>query len=103
MASGQVIVIHSGDTLNSISQELGSSVAYLEAVNTADPDNLQVGTFLVYEQGGGLYVLVRAGDTAYEIASAAGITTAQLQAADPSLNFDDMQIGSQIEIYSRGP
>jgi LysM repeat protein len=107
MVSGLVIVIHSGDTLNSISQELGSgftfSVADLESMNNVDPNNLQVGKFLMITQEQGLTVLVRAGDTAFRIASAAGITTADLQGRNPGLNFDNLQIGSEVTIFSRGP
>lgn len=107
MVSGLVIVIHNGDTLNSISQELGTgftfSVADLESLNNVDPDNLQVGTFLIVAPEQGLTVSVRTGDTASEIASAAGITTADLESRNPSLNFDDLQIGSEVTIFSRGP
>jgi LysM repeat protein len=105
MASGLVIVIHGGDTLNSISQELGSaySVAHLESINNVDPNNLQVGTFLMIALEQGLTVRVRAGDTAFGIASAAGITTADLQARNPGLNFDNLQIGGEVTIFSRGP
>ena len=51
----------------------------------------------------GLTVLVRAGDTAFGIASAAGIITADLQGRNPGLNFDNLQIGSEVAIFSRGP
>ena len=104
MVFGLVIVIHSGDSLNSITQELGSgSVASLESMNNVDPNNLQVGTFLMIAQEQGLTVRVRAGDTAFGIASAAGITTADLQGRNPGLNFDNLQIGSEVTIFSRGP
>jgi hypothetical protein len=56
---------------------------------------------IAYEQG--LTVLVRAEDTAFGIASAAGITTADLQGRNPGLNLDNLQIGSEVTIFSRGP
>jgi len=103
MVFGLVVLIHDGDTLNGISQEVGATTAYLEAINNVDPDNLHVGTFLAIGQEGGLTVRVRAGDTASEIASEAGITTAILQRDNPGVNFDDLQVGSDLLIFSPGP
>lgn len=106
MTVGLTIVIRAGDTLVNLCPQLGPNftVGGLEFLNhNIDPDNLQIGSLLVIDTQEGLTVEVREGDTAFEIASAAGIDTAELQARNPGVNFDDLQIGSDLVIVAGGP
>jgi spore germination protein YaaH len=92
-----VIVIHNGDTLFGISQELNVSVNQLTQANPkVDPDNLNVGSTLNISSDPGFFLLVRSGDTAFEIANALGRSVESLEASQPSIDWNNLQIGTLI-------
>lgn len=94
-----VIIIHNGDTLSAISQEVNVSVDQLTQLNSSvDPNNLNVGSTLNISGDPGFFVLVRSGDTAFEIANALGMSVGGLEASQPSIDWNNLQIGSIITI-----
>jgi LysM repeat protein len=108
--------IKSGDTLDSIAAALGITVSALEAANpTVNPNNLQVGSQItipstttttpapistpVPTPPAGTYT-IQAGDTLTSIATKLGTTVAALEAANPGINPNNLQIGTQISLPS---
>jgi LysM repeat protein len=112
--------IKSGDTFDSIAAALGTTVSALEAANpTVNPNNLQVGSQIsipstttttpapipapvptpVLTPPAGTYT-IQAGDTLTSIATKLGTTVAALEAANPGINPNNLQIGTQISLPS---
>jgi|GEM_PF-918214 LysM repeat protein len=92
--------VQPGDTLSSIAALTGVSVAELEALNgIRNPTDLQVGEVLKLRaplpsiQGPTATYTVRPGDTMESIALALGLSLASLEAANPGVNPNDLQIG----------
>ena len=78
-------VVHPGDTLYSIAQQYGVSMArLLEDNDPPDPARLSVGQTLVVRYPKQMY-RVRAGDTLSSIARAHGLTVRQLWQRNPGL------------------
>jgi LysM repeat protein len=113
-----------GDTLTLIAVKVGSTVTALKAANPdVNPNNLQIGSRLsLYNNttsapaapqpvqpnegnpittgpSSGTYT-IQPGDTFYAIAEKVGISELALEAANPSVNVRNLQIGSQITLPS---
>lgn len=105
-------VIRSGDTFYAIAQRNGITVAQLTAANPGvNPNALRIGqTICVPGRGtpgggacpaGSAPYVIRSGDTFYAIAQRFGLTVAALQAANPGVNPNALQIGQLICIPGR--
>jgi LysM repeat protein len=108
--------IKSGDTLDSIAAALGITVSALEAANpTVNPNNLQVGSHITIPSTATTTpapiptpvstpptetYTIQAGDTLTSIATKLGTTVAALEAANPGINPNNLQIGTQISLPS---
>jgi LysM repeat protein len=120
-SSSSTYTIQAGDTLNAISTKFGTTVAVLEAINpTVNPSNLQVGAQIiipatvtpapVVAQPSAIPAVVtplsnatytiQSGDTFNSIAAKLGIAVASLEAANPTVNINNLQVGSQISVPS---
>lgn len=96
--------IRPGDTLFSLAQRFNTTVSAILALNPGlDPNNLQVGRIIcipvsqptVCPPGTFTYV-IRAGDTFYSLAIRFNTTIAAIQAANPGVNPNNLQIGQRI-------
>ena len=115
-------VVRSGDTLYSIAQRYGVTVAALQAANNlTDPNVIWVGQRLVIPSSqpeaapapaaapatapattaAGAYV-VQSGDTLYSIARRYGVTVAALQAANSLANPNRIWAGQHLVVPGRG-
>ncbi|KAG4434910.1 hypothetical protein IFR05_009608 [Cadophora sp. M221] len=119
--SGSRYTIQAGDTFTSISAKLGTTVAALQAANPGlNPNNLQIGAQIVVPSSttpsqptppapvpapqpqpqpapSGKYT-IQSGDTFSTIAAKLGTSVAALQAANPGINPNALQIGAQISV-----
>ncbi|KAH6722921.1 hypothetical protein BKA61DRAFT_648166 [Leptodontidium sp. MPI-SDFR-AT-0119] len=110
--------IQSGDTFTTIAAKLGTSVTALQAANPGiNPNALQIGVQISVPTAstpaptptpvptqpspapGGKYT-IQSGDTYGSIAAKLGTTVAAIQAANPGVNPNTLQVGSQINIPS---
>ena len=104
-------VIKPGDTIYKLAQTYNTTVAAIMAANPGlDPNNLQVGQVICIPMGtpppplcDGMYYVVRPGDTFYSIANMFGITVAQLIAANPGVDPNNLQVGQLICIPKQTP
>ncbi|KAJ9607183.1 hypothetical protein H2200_008255 [Cladophialophora chaetospira] len=71
-----------------------SSVPTID-LSTRDP------VVLLLRQGGSTYTVV-AGDTGYGIASSLGVDFSALQAANPNVDWTNLQVGQQLQVPSSG-
>ncbi|MFM1798919.1 MAG: hypothetical protein RLZZ117_1197 [Cyanobacteriota bacterium] len=97
--------VHSGDTLEGISQRTGVSVADLKRINgLKDADLLQVGQVLRLAPGGAAAprkagtVTIRGGDTLETLAKAHNTTVAALMKANPGLQPEKLKVGSSLRL-----
>jgi len=114
-------VVRKGDTLSAIAQRFGVSLAALESANPSiDPDRLTIGmkitipstraaqpTATATSAAGSapakqVYV-VQAGDTLTRIAIQFGVTEADLVAANPGLNPNQITVGQRLVIPGGAP
>lgn len=108
---GTVYTIRAGDTLFALAGRFNTTVqAIIDANPGIDPNSLQVGRRICIPiapgpgpcPGGFLYA-VRAGDTFFSIARRFGITVSALQAANPGVDPNQLQIGQQICVPAAAP
>jgi LysM repeat protein len=110
-------IIQAGDTFSSIAAKLGTSVAALESANPSlTPNDLQIGASIVVPSSsvpattpttpittppasGGTYT-IQSGDTFTTIAAYFNISLAALEAANPAVNPNTLQIGQIINLPS---
>jgi LysM repeat protein len=100
-----------GDTIYALAMKYNTTVAAIIAANPGiDPNNLQVGQVICIPMGtpppplcDGMYYVVRPGDTFYSIANRFGITVAQLIAANPGVDPNNLQVGQLICIPKQTP
>lgn len=107
---GTLYTIRAGDTYFSLAQRFNVTVAALIAANPGvDPNRLMVGQQICIPTGGGagptpcpgMMYTIQAGDTFFSLAQRFGVTVAALQAANPGVNPNNLQIGQQICIPNR--
>lgn len=97
----------SGDTFSSIAQGLGISVAAIEAANPGvSATNLQVGQILNVPAAapgpiGSTKYTIKSGDTFWSISQAAGITVAEIEAANPGVPATNLQVDQVINIPAK--
>jgi LysM repeat protein len=93
--------IQAGDTFSSIASEFNTTVAAIEAVNPGvNPDDLQIGQVINIPGSptvGGTYT-IQAGDTFSSIAAEIGTSVEALEAVNPGVNPDDLQVGQVINL-----
>lgn len=97
----------SGDTFSSIAQGLGISVAAIEAANPGvSATNLQVGQILNVPAAaagpiGSTKYTIKSGDTFWSISQAAGITVAEIEAANPGVLATNLQVDQVINVPAK--
>ena len=104
--------IRAGDTFFRLAQRFGTTVAAIQAANPGvDPNNLQIGQVICIPTrpapgptptcpNGFLYT-IQAGDTFFRLAQRFGTTVAAIQAANPGVDPNNLQIGQVICIPTR--
>ncbi len=103
--------IKPGDTIYKLAITYNTTVEAIIAANPGiNPDNLQIGQVICIPMGtppppvcDGQFYVVRPGDTFYSIANMFGITVAQLMAANPGVDPNNLQIGQLICIPKQTP
>ena len=105
-------VIRSGDTFFALAQRFGTTVAELQRVNPGvNPNALRIGQTICVPaaappggpacpRGSAPYV-IRSGDTFFALAQRFGVSVADLQAANPGVNPNALQIGQLVCIPTR--
>ncbi|CZR63171.1 uncharacterized protein PAC_13068 [Phialocephala subalpina] len=115
--TGSQYTIQAGDTFNSIAAKFGLPEPVLEAANPGvKPTNLVVGSQLLVPTITSIPVAppqsanpaptiytIQAGDTFNSIAKSLGVIETALEAANPSVNVNGLQVGSQIIIPDTSP
>lgn len=97
----------SGDTFSSIAQGLGISVAAIEAANPGvSATNLQVGQILNVPAAapgpiGSTKYTIKSGDTFWSISQAAGISIAEIEAANPGVPATNLQVDQVINVPAK--
>lgn len=97
----------SGDTFSSIAQGLGISVEAIEAANPGvSATNLQVGQILNVPAAapgpiGSTKYTVKSGDTFWSISQAAGISVAEIEAANPGVPATNLQVDQVINVPAK--
>lgn len=98
--SGRYWRIEAKDTLYLIALRTGTTVAELERLNPGiAPHNLQIGELICLPGQvcpSGVYWIVAAGDTLYNIARTSGTTVEKLLGLNPHLDPHNLQIGQAI-------
>jgi LysM repeat protein len=108
---GTVYTIRPGDSLYSLAPRFNTTVNAILAANPGiNPTSLQLGqqicipvTPVPTTCPGGFFHTVVIGDTFYSIAKGAGIAVAALQAANPGIDPNRLQIGQQICVPATAP
>ena len=114
MSTAFVYTIQSGDTITAIAAQINGSagVTYqqIEAANPGiDPGGLQVGQAIHIPPTTGTVTwtyVIQAGDTLSGIAeginAATGVTVAEIEAANPTVDPNSLQVGSTLNIPQAG-
>ncbi|KAL1302394.1 hypothetical protein AAFC00_002795 [Neodothiora populina] len=97
-------VIKAGDTLFDIAKANGTTVEAIDAANPGiNASNLQVGEKInLSSSSKTTKYTIKAGDTLFEIAKAHNTTVKAIEAANPGIKADNLQVGHQINIPSAG-
>lgn len=91
-----------GDTLRSIAERFGISVATILRSNTlADPDNVPVGTRLTILPQSGLLHTVRPDETLKSLAAHYGVSVQEIVAANDLASGDVLPVGQRLLIPER--
>lgn len=98
-----VYTIKQGDTIYKLAKQYNTTVEAILMVNPGiNPDNLQIGQMICIPSEkpapdcDGIYYVVRPGDTLYSIAHKYGISVAELMAANPGVDPNNLMIGQLI-------
>ncbi len=111
--NGFLYTIQSGDTFFRLAQRFGTTVAAIQAANPGvDPNNLQIGQVICIPTGpapgpgpvqcpNGFLYTIQSGDTFFRLAQRFGTTVEAIQAANPGVDPNNLQIGQVICIPVR--
>lgn len=99
--------IKAGDTLYMLAIEYDTTVQAIINLNPGiNPNNLQVGEVICIPEDDkpscDTYYVVKAGDTLYSIARKYDVTVAELMAANPGVDPDNLQVGAILCIPKGG-
>ncbi|NLJ24639.1 MAG: LysM peptidoglycan-binding domain-containing protein [Firmicutes bacterium] len=108
--NGFLYTIQAGDTFFKLAQRFGTTVAAIEAANPGvNPNNLQIGQVVCIPTRpapgptppppgcpNGFFYTIQAGDTFFLLAQRFGTTVAAIEAANPGVNPNNLQIGQVI-------
>lgn len=108
---GTVYTIVAGDTLFALARRFNTTVQAITNANPGiNPNSLQIGQQICIPVAptpgtcpGGFTYAVRAGDTFFSIARRFGTTVSALQAANPGIDPNRLQIGQQICVPAPAP
>ena len=111
--NGFLHTVQSGDTFFRLAQRFGTTVAAIQAANPGvDPNNLQIGQVICIPTGpapgpgpgrcpNGFLYTIQSGDTFFRLAQRFGTTVEAIQAANPGVDPNNLQIGQVICIPTR--
>ncbi|NLA58227.1 MAG: LysM peptidoglycan-binding domain-containing protein [Firmicutes bacterium] len=111
--NGFLYTVQSGDTFFRLAQRFGTTVAAIQAANPGvDPNNLQIGQVICIPTGpapgpgpgqcpNGFLYTIQSGDTFFRLAQRFGTTVEAIQAANPGVDPNNLQIGQVICIPVR--
>ena len=101
--------VKSGDTFYLLAKRFGTTVSAIQAANPGvNPNNLQIGQVICIPgatggpgpspgcPSGTFQYTVKSGDTFYKLAKRFGTTASAIQAANPGVNPNNLQIGQVI-------
>ena len=109
---GFFYTIQAGDTFFALAQRFGTTVAAIQAANPGvDPNRLQIGQRICIPVPAppptppcpGFFYTIQAGDTFFALAQRFGTTVAAIQAANPGVDPNRLQIGQRICIPVPAP
>ena len=109
--NGFLYTIQPGDTYFLLAQRFGTTVAAIQAANPGvDPNNLQIGQVICIPVSApppscpnGFLYTIQPGDTYFLLAQRFGTTVAAIQAANPGVDPNNLQIGQVICIPVAAP
>lgn len=103
--AGRDYTVQRGDTLGQLAQRFGTDVDTLARINgVANPNRIIAGTTITVPADGSRTHEVARGDTLGAIARGAGLTVAQVLAANPQIrNPDQIYPGDRIALPAPGP
>ena len=113
--NGFLYTIRAGDTFFLLAQRFGTTASAIQAANPGvDPNNLQIGQVICIPTAApgppptpscpnGFLYTIRAGDTFFLLAQRFGTTAAAIQAANPGVDPNNLQIGQVICIPTVAP
>jgi len=110
---GTLYTVRAGDTFFLLAQRFGTTVAAIQAANPGvNPNNLQIGQTICIPgvipppttcPTGTFAYVVKAGDTFFLLAQRFGTTVATLQSLNPTVNPNDLVVGSTLCIPGAAP
>ncbi|HBG23091.1 MAG: LysM domain-containing protein [Syntrophaceticus sp.] len=105
---GFFYVIQAGDTFFLLSQRFNVPLDAILAANPGvDPNNLQIGQRVCIPTGvpvcPGFFYVIQAGDTFFLLSQRFNVPVAAIQAANPGVDPNNLQIGQRICIPAGGP
>ena len=108
---GFFYTIQAGDTFFSLAQRFGTTVQAIQAANPGvDPNRLQIGQRICIPVQQpqpptcpGFFYTIQAGDTFFTLAQRYGTTVQAIQAANPGVDPNRLQIGQRICIPVQQP
>jgi peptidoglycan endopeptidase LytF len=105
---GFIYIIQAGDTFFLLSQRFNVPLDAILAANPGvDPNNLQIGQRVCIPPGvpvcPGFFYVIQAGDTFFQLSQRFNVPVAAIEAANPGVDPNNLQIGQRICIPAGGP
>jgi peptidoglycan endopeptidase LytF len=105
---GFIYIIQAGDTFFLLSQRFNVPLDAILAANPGvDPNNLQIGQRVCIPSGvpvcPGFFYVIQAGDTFFQLSQRFNVPVAAIEAANPGVDPNNLQIGQRICIPAGGP
>ena len=94
--------VRAGDTLYELAKRFNTTVEAIMSINMGlDPCNLKIGQVICIPKAmppecDGMYYVVRAGDTLYSIANMFNVSLADLMAANPGVDPNNLRVGQML-------